>query len=309
MSTPEPILITGASGQLGAYLLHEARRQQQPVIAWSGVRTAASAGGTLPVDLTDHQQTTAAFERAAPTVVIHAAALASVADCQRRPALAREVNVVGTARLAQLAAAAGIRLVLVSTDLVFDGTKGDYREDDTPTPLSEYGRTKRAAELAVLAYPHHAVVRVSLLFGPSLTGRPSFFEQQRLALQGGQPLRLFADEWRTPLDLRSAAQGLLALAATDFAGVIHCGGPERMSRLEMGQRLARQLGHDPAALVPARREQIPAPEPRPRDVSLDSARWRRLFPAPPPNYEAALAAMLAESAGSEGGILANRDPA
>ena len=72
----------------------------------------------------------------------------------------------------------------------------------------------------------------------SRTGRPSFFGAQISALRQGQPLTLFWDEWRTPLDLASAASGLLALLRSSNTGVLHLGGPERLSRLEMGQRLA-----------------------------------------------------------------------
>jgi dTDP-4-dehydrorhamnose reductase len=104
---------------------------------------------------------------------------------------------------------------------------------------------------------------------------------------------LFADEWRTPLDLATAARALAALARSDFTGLLHLGGPERLSRLAMGQRLAAFLGADPAPLVAARRAEVPAPEPRPRDVTLDSSRWRGLFPEQPwPAWEEAVRDLL-----------------
>jgi dTDP-4-dehydrorhamnose reductase len=80
---------------------------------------------------------------------------------------------------------------------------------------------------------------------------------------------------------------------SDFTGLIHLGGPERLSRLEMGQRLAAALGLDPSVIVPAARASFPAAEPRPRDVSLDSSRWRSLFPAQPwPDWDEALGEMM-----------------
>src|SRR5436305_4941697 len=110
-----------------------------------------------------------------------------MAECHRDPARARRVNVGGTATLAELAAKARARLVLVSTDLVFDGEHAPYREPDPPAPLSVYGASKRAAEEAVLAHPRHAVARLSLLFGPGLGGRPSFFDEQVAAFRAGRP--------------------------------------------------------------------------------------------------------------------------
>jgi dTDP-4-dehydrorhamnose reductase len=226
--------------------------------------------------------------------VIHAAAVSTVAACYRDPAAAEAVNAQGSTQVAELAAAAGTRLVLVSSDLVFDGTGSWYTEQDAPAPLSLYGRTKQAAEQAVLAVPGAAVARVSLLFGPALTDRPAFFDQQLSALREHRPIPAFTDEWRTPLSLKTAARALVALAESDYAGVLHIGGPERLSRLEMAQQTADVLGLDAAVLTPTTREQFPSPEPRPRDTSLDSSRWRKAFPKVPwPGFHEALGDLLA----------------
>jgi dTDP-4-dehydrorhamnose reductase len=288
------VLVTGASGQLGSYLLLRLRGGAD-VAAWSGTRRGDLFGVPLrPVDLADASAVADAFRRNRPAVVVHAGALARVADCHRDPDRAARVNTAGTVALAGLAAGAGARLVYVSTDLVFDGQRGGYREDDPPAPLSVYGRSKADAEAAVLAVPGGVVARVSLLFGPSLSGRPAFFDEQVAALRAGRPpLTLFTDEWRTPLSLAAAAEALLEVAFSDFTGLLHLGGPERLSRLEMGQRLTAFLGADPSAIVAVTRDQAPAAEPRPRDVSLDSSRWRGLFPGHPwPAWDEALREML-----------------
>ena len=284
------LLLTGASGRLGGYLLRELARTEWPVVAWTGSHTGRSYGAELePVDLADRDHVVRAFREARPTAVIHAAALASVAECHRSPERARRVNAEGSGTLARLAAEAGARLVYVSTDLVFDGRRGNYREDDPISPLSIYGTTKAAGEEAVLAVPRNAVVRVTLLFGPTLTGRPSFFDDQLAALRSRRPIRLFRDEWRTPLSLAVAAPALLAVCRADFTGLLHLGGPERMTRLEMGRRLAAYLRSDDRVFVPSGQGDAPVGEPRPRDVSLDSSRWRQLFPKDPwPTFEQAL---------------------
>jgi dTDP-4-dehydrorhamnose reductase len=94
-------------------------------------------------------------------------------------------------------------------------------------------------------------------------------------------MELFEDEWRSPLSLMTAASALVELAGSSLEGIVHVGGPERMSRWEMGQRLAESLGCDPTPLARARQSDVPFPEPRPRDVSLDSTHWRSLFPSHP----------------------------
>ena len=244
------------------------------------------------VELGDPKQVAEAFKAARPAIVLHAGAMASPAECFRAPERARQINVEGTAALADAAAETGARLVLVSTDLVFDGEQGGYRETDRPSPLSIYGKTKLAAEKVALAHPRNIVARVSLLFGPTLVARPSFFDEQVAALRDRRMCQLFSDEWRTPLGLHTAARALAALSFSDFQGTIHVGGPERLSRLEMGLRLARFLGRDPSNLVSTTRNQGRSPEARPRDLALDSGLFRRLFPDEPrPSFEDALAGM------------------
>jgi dTDP-4-dehydrorhamnose reductase len=272
------VLVTGASGQLGGYLLRELTRQGIEFVAWSGSRTGQLNGAALvPVDLADASRVASAFREAKPSVVIHAGAIARVADCYRNPDRAWQVNTQGTAVLAELTARLAARLVYVSTDLVFDGEKGSYKESDAPSPLSVYGRTKAEAEQAAQSIPNSAVVRVSLMYGPSLVDRPSFFDQQLAALRDRRPFTLFADEWRTPLDLSTAARVLVEIAKSDYEGTLHVGGPQRMSRLEMGQRIARSLNLDSSRLVASTRDAAASEEPRPRDTSLDSSRWRALF--------------------------------
>jgi dTDP-4-dehydrorhamnose reductase len=289
------ILLTGSSGQLGGYMVAEAARDELDIAAWSGTQSGMQNGIALrAVDLTRVDQVAAAFREAGPSAVVHAAALSSVADCLKDPQRARAINVEGTRLLGELCARAGVRFVYVSTDLVFDGEKGSYTETDSTAPLSVYGRTKADAERIALELPNTAVVRVSLLYGPSLISRPSFFDQQLAAIRGGDPVRLFEDEWRSPLDLKTAASALISLARSDYTGLLHIGGPERLSRFEMGQRIARCVGCDPSALVATKRSMAPFPEPRPRDCSLDSSRWRAQFPHHPwPAIEQATAGMLA----------------
>ena len=287
-------LVTGATGTLGSYLVHELAMSERTVQGWSGA-TAVDIDGIAvkPVDLTDADAVTRAFRAARPDVVVHAGSLARISDCLRSPDRARQINVEGTQVLATLSAKRGARLVYVSTDLVFDGQAAPYREDSPTQPLSVYGRTKADAESIVHSLSNSAVVRISLLFGPMRNQRPGLFDWLAEALRASQPITLFADEWRTPLGLLPAARALHALGRSDFTGTIHLGGPERMSRLEMGQRLARFLGVADTALIAGQRDSEPGAEPRPQDVSLDSTLWRSRFPQIRlPDFESALTDML-----------------
>jgi dTDP-4-dehydrorhamnose reductase len=287
------VLLIGANGYFGAYLHRELATCGWEVEGWGGIRASnAPELAVRSVDLTEPSRVRAAFLAFRPDAVIHAAALASVAECHRQPALAHFVNVQGTDLLCELSASLGARMIYIGTDMVFDGEKGNYREYDGTAPVSVYGKTKLAAERSVRSLTGSLIVRISLLFGPSLGPRPSFFDQQVQAVRHGQPLTLFQDEWRTPLSNRTAARAINELLQSEFVGVLHIGGPERMSRLDMGRRLARHLDVEGQSIVAAHREQFEGPEPRPRDLSLDSARWRELCPELPwPTFEESLSEM------------------
>src|SRR5262245_48843687 len=189
------ILLTGASGNLGSYVLRELRGSTHEVIAWSGTREGALFGFALaPVDFTQSASLTAAcasLRQRRPEVVIHTAAMARIDACSRQPDRARQVNVDATEALLAAAADIGARSLYISTDLVFDGTTGNYSESDAPRPLSKYAQTKLAAENLCLGFANTLVVRLSLLFGPSENGRRSFFDEQVLALRRHTPLPLF----------------------------------------------------------------------------------------------------------------------
>ena len=129
----------------------------------------------------------------------------------------------------------------------------------------------------MLDVPRGLVARLSLLYGPSRSGREGFFDRTISALRAGEPQAFFTDEHRTPLDYATAARALVRLAESETLGTIHLGGPERLSRFELMSRAAGAMGIDPTLVKPNRRADVPFAEPRPADLSLDSSRLNRLF--------------------------------
>ena len=274
------ILITGSGGHLGSRLLHACRQLGMPTVAWTHRGSEAFCGDRLrPVELLDKDLVAEAFCEAKPEIVVHAAASSTIAACQADPTRAKQVNVEVSSQLTELAGAAKAKMLILSTDLVFDGERGGYREQDAVSPLSYYGKTKVLAEQVVRQYPDHVIVRLSLLYALGQGSELTFLDRQIEMLRHQQPCGLFVDEWRTPLWTSDAAQAILEIACSDYQGTIHLGGPERLSRFEMGQRVAAILGFNPESISPVSRVSVPAAELRPRDVSLDSSLWRKHFPA------------------------------
>jgi dTDP-4-dehydrorhamnose reductase len=159
------------------------------------------------------------------------------------------------------AAARGGRLVHLSTDIVFSGERGGYREEDPPAPVNDYGRSKAEAErLVAAAHPEALIPRTSLLYGGRGPG-----PQERLAHGGG---KFFVDELRSPAVVGDLADALLELLPLDVRGPLHVGGADDVSRYEF----ALLLGADPARVERAHTTPDRAP-----NVTLDSSRARALL--------------------------------
>jgi len=195
-------------------------------------------------------------------------------ECQAQPKEAYRANVEGTAVLAELAAE--LPLVFFSTDLVFDGRAGGYRETAPVNPLSVYAETKVAAERIVLTNPRHLVVRTSLNAGASPAGNRTFNELMRLSWQRGEKVRLFADEFRSPIHASVTARAVWELVTQRVTGVIHLAGSERLSRSEIGQLLAaRWLGLNPQIETASVKDHRTPP--RAPDTSLNCEKAQKLL--------------------------------
>jgi dTDP-4-dehydrorhamnose reductase len=207
---------------------------------------------------------------------VHAAVLSRAEDCETRPEEAERVNARLPGLMAEACRERSLRLVALSTDLVFAGDRPFRSESDPPGPLSRYGRTKLAGEQAVLqACPQAAVVRVALVLGRGHGPRATSSESVARALRAGRPQKLFSDEYRTPIDPESVASALARLVEGAGAGLFHLGGPERISRHELGLRVAHAFGLSPGGIVAAVQAEHQGPDTRAPDVSLDSSRARR----------------------------------
>jgi len=273
------VVVTGASGQVGAYLLQPLRQTGWTVFPWSGASRGHWGGSPLiPVDLTDETAIERELSKADPDAVLHIAAISAADQVRRAPARGRVVNVDATRRIARWCGDRERRLVFASTDMVFDGERSWYTENDEPRPILAYGETKRDAEIEALKAPNSAVARLCLLYGPSRCGRETFLDRSLASLRAGSPQTFFNDEYRTPLDFQTAAQILVELVRSERRGILHVGGRERLSRFDLMSRIAQALGLDPALVQANSRADVVFQEPRPADLSLNTSLLADLFP-------------------------------
>ena len=244
------LLVTGGCGYLGRELVRQAPARGWEVRATWFSRPPNGAAEWLQADVRDAE----AMARAAMDVqaVIHTA--------YRQVEDGWGVNATGSEVVAR--SAHGARLVHLSSDVVFDGTRGRYREDDVPNPVNDYGRSKAEAERrAAELHPAATIVRTSLIYGGAEPG-----PQERLAAEGS---RFFVDEIRSPVQVGDLASALLDVVELDLPGLLHLGGADDVSRFDF----AVLLGADPDAIERAHTTPDRAP-----DVSLDSSRAAAILP-------------------------------
>jgi dTDP-4-dehydrorhamnose reductase len=268
-ATSRRALVTGGVGTVAGWLARTApagvelnvTRHRTPV-----PDEVAEVAAVHDVDLADAGAVRELVRAVRPEVVVHAAYAPS-----ERTAI---VEVTGA--VAGAVAEVDASLVHLSTDAVFGGDRPPYAEGDPPDPVSDYGRWKAEAErVAVAAVPDACVTRTSLVVSTDPMDRST--AALAWALGVGEEVRLFHDERRQPIRAEDLAAELWALVALDRsarAGVWHLPGPEHLSRLELGRRLAEHLGLDPSAIRAA--SAVDAAGPRPRDTRMLADRRRVL---------------------------------
>lgn len=270
------ILLTGASGLVGAAFAESARRRGHHVVGLVGRATFAIPGlaEKRAVDLADPGALTGLALELFPDAIVNCAAVSEPAHCEADPARSQQLNVVLPATLARIAHHLSARLVHVSTEQVFPGDAPPYTVKSAPRPLNLYGRQKLESEKQVHdAAPEFAVtLRAPLLTGNSPSGARSLHERLFADWAAGKTPRLYRDEIRQPCTASNLAEAMCELCERrDFRGVLHWAGAEPLSRAEMGKRIRARFKLSPevAPIAEIERGDDPAAARRPADLTLD----------------------------------------
>ncbi|MFQ5719452.1 MAG: dTDP-4-dehydrorhamnose reductase [Acidobacteriota bacterium] len=247
------------------------------------------AATRVELDITDYFGLRWELERLEADLVINAAAWSDVDACESDPGRAFAVNATGALNAARAAAACGARMVHLSTDYVFDGTKGEpYVETDDPAPLSVYGRSKMAGELAVLAeHPGALIVRTAWLFGGD-GRRPDFVDRILSAGRTSRQISVVSDQRGSPTPVRDLSEGVIALVHSRARGLVHVAGAEGVDRLGFAAAILDAAGFTHVDLVPVAAGPSHAGAPRPADSRLNVDRYEALVGLPAPAWREAL---------------------
>jgi dTDP-4-dehydrorhamnose reductase len=263
---PKKVLITGANGLLGQALVKTFMPNYQ-VLA-----LARDASSKLPFegfryvqgDLHDRNGLRDCARELVPNYIINAAAYTNVDGGETEREACWHANVTGVENLVYAAQKVGARIVHVSTDYVFDGKSGPYKENDTPNPLGFYARSKLAGENALIASKaNHAIARTMVLYGAGYGVRTNFVTWVIDQLRQGKAIRVVDDQWGNPTLASELAAALQRLAESGHTGIYHVSGQEIIDRFSFAQRIAEVFSLDKNLISPVKTADFNQPAPRP----------------------------------------------
>ncbi|TCL60286.1 dTDP-4-dehydrorhamnose reductase [Hydrogenispora ethanolica] len=272
-------LITGANGMLGHRMALEFAARFDTLVTQYGEPTYIPGCRDLFIDIT--KPIIPSFQ---VDLVVHTAALTDVDYCQKHWEEAWLVNFDGTKNL--LKAFPEARFVYISTDFVFDGVSGNYSENALPHPINVYAKSKYAAEQLL---PDNSLIVRTCIFGNNLqSNKESLPEKIVKKLQKNQPVSLFSDLFSTPLYTGCLTKLVLQAVERNLTGIWNLAGAQRVSKYEMGLKLAEVYGLNPNLIIPISVNDFQFEAPRPRDVSLNTTKISATFGHPPPTVAESL---------------------
>lgn len=280
------ILVTGSNGLVGTKVLERLLqdRSDEPFAAYHRTRTNEYLG-ELPfwwLDTTSPEDVDRVLDEARPDAVVHAGAYTNVDGAERDRDLAWASNAQATAILARACAARGIRLVYLSTEYVFDGTAGPYRETDSVNPLGWYAKSKEAGERAVVAAGGSwAVARTTVVYGYAAHVRANFVLWLLGELRAGRRVRIVEDQVGSPTLAENLAEMVVALARSQQCGVFNTAGADVVSRLDFARQIATTFGLDASLVDPVITAALGQAAPRPLKAGLLMDTFRATFPNVP----------------------------
>ncbi len=292
------IFLTGVAGLAGSAFARAAKRRGHTI---TGVIHKTPPPDDLPIDntlegdLTDRNWVFQTVLDRFPDALVNAAAISEAGECEANPETSQSLNVDLPAHLAQLAHHLSALFLHLSTDMVFDGERGNYSPADSPSPPNLYGWQKTEAEKAVLKQaPSFALVlRLSLLNGNSTTGRRSAHEKLFASWAGGETARLYTDEIRQPCLAENAAEVMVELCErNDLLGIHHWAGAERLSRWDFGRKIVRHFNLPESLIEPASRLDYKQGRQRPANLTFDLSGLRTKLKTRPQTVEEQLESLV-----------------
>ena len=242
------IIVTGANGLLGQHLVTALVKFGYGMLALGKgeCRINGFTGKYLDLDITDGVAVREVIVSHKPDLIIHAAAMTNVDECEKDKQECYNVNVTATRFLIDAAKEVQSKIIYLSTDFVFDGMTGPYKEEDIMSPVNYYGSTKVAAEKAIMESDlRWAIVRTVLVYGQTVEGtRTNIINWVKSSLEQGKHIKVVSDQFRTPTFVDDLVIGIMLLIEKNLDGIFHISGREEMTPYDMAIETAKFLKLD-----------------------------------------------------------------
>ena len=244
------ILVTGASGLLGLNLCLEKAKEHDIYGIVHQTQLANPPFVLIRQDLTNRNVLSELFDHIQPELVVNCAAMANVDQCEEHPIQAAKINTEVPVNLAKICAEREIPFIHVSTDAVFDGEKGDYKETDIPKPLSIYAKTKLEGEKRVLDVNQQALIARVNFFGFSINGKRSLAEFFLRNLISGKRIYGFTDILFSPMYVNDLVKILFTMIKKKLSGIYHIVSPDHLSKYDFGMLISEKFNLDGSLISP-----------------------------------------------------------
>jgi len=289
------ILLTGASGLLGSKIVQMSRERNLTIYPTYNEHPAQGEN-KLKVDLQNPQQINDSLQSLKPEYVIHCAALTDVDKCEINQELAQKINIEGTRNIIKASEKAGAFLIFVSTDYVFQGDKGAYKEEDETNPINYYGYTKLQAEILVRnMMSNWAIVRPSVIYGSvPAAGKVNFALWLINKLQQREPVKIITDQWVSPTLNTNLGEMILEIIQRRLSGVYHLAGATQINRYEFSKKIAQCFSLDEKLILPALSKDMNWLAKRPLNTTLNTQKASHTLGAKPMVIQEALTQLKTE---------------
>lgn len=274
------ILITGSNGLLGQKIVQQLKKRKIEFLATSkgeNRNTDCDDLNYVSMDICSEEEIAQVFNSFFPTHVIHTAAMTNVDACELNPDDCYETNVLATKKLFNEAKKIGAHFQLLSTDFIFDGEKGNYKEEDKPNPLSVYAKSKVDAEQFLISdsYSNYSIVRTIIVYGiGNNLSRTNIVCWAKEALSKGHEMKIIDDQFRAPTWADDLAWACIRICELNKKGIYHVSGPETMSIFNLVERVAKHFGLSTETLIRTDSSTLNQPAKRPPKTGFDLTKAR-----------------------------------
>ncbi len=272
------ILLTGGSGFLGWNFCKTLRFKHEISAFYLQHELFLERCQFYKVDIRDRQNVFDMVKKIQPDVVVHAGAITNVQLCDQDRELAYSVNVEGTKNLLGASAEVGAKFVYISTDLIYSGDGSYFAEDTPPEPKSYYAQTKLEGEEIIKGYDNYIILRLALMYGWGNVFTNSFSDWLHTELRAGRKVKVFIDQFRSPIYVVDAVMAIDELISKDIKGeIFNLGGPERISRYDFALKFSDIFGYSRDLLVPVPMDSVKTYLAKARDCSLNISKIQSIL--------------------------------